>query len=64
MQCNVGKADKWVRLILTIVIGMLGYYYKSWWGLVAFVPLITGAISFCPIYKIFGINTCTNKTVQ
>ncbi|MEK6555392.1 MAG: DUF2892 domain-containing protein, partial [Bdellovibrionota bacterium] len=22
------------------------------------VPLLTGAMGFCPLYKIFGFNTC------
>ncbi len=64
MECNVGKTDKWVRFILAIVIGTIGYYYDSWWGLLAFVPLVTSAISFCPIYKILGLSTCSKKSVR
>ncbi len=58
MECNVGKTDKTIRLALAIIIAGVGYYYKSWWGLVAIVPLLTGVISFCPLYKILGMNTC------
>jgi Protein of unknown function (DUF2892) len=63
MECNVGNKDKFVRIILAIAIGGLGLLYQSWWGLLAIMPLITGLISFCPIYKIFGINTCSKKSV-
>jgi Protein of unknown function (DUF2892) len=62
MECNVGKTDKLVRLVLAAAIAALGFYFKSWWGLVAIVPLLTGVISFCPLYKILGINTCKVKT--
>ena len=64
MKTNVGNADKIVRIALALIIAAVGVYFKSWWGLVAIVPLVTGLISFCPIYKIFGVNTCAQKTVQ
>jgi Protein of unknown function (DUF2892) len=64
MQCNVGNTDRNIRFILAIAIGALGIYFQSWWGLLAVVPLFTGAFSFCPLYKIMGINTCVNKSVQ
>jgi hypothetical protein len=58
MKHNVGKADKVIRIILAIIIAGLGYYFKSWWGLVAIVPLATAFMNFCPLYPIFGISTC------
>lgn len=61
MKHNVGKTDKVIRIILAIIIGVLGYYYKSWWGLVAIVPLATAFMNFCPLYPIFGISTCKKK---
>lgn len=64
MKHNVGSADQFVRIILTIVIAIIGIHYKSWWGLLAIVPFVTASASFCPLYKIIGINTCQRKTVQ
>lgn len=58
MKQNVGRSDKTIRLLLSLVILAVGAYFKSWWGLLAVVPLVTGAISFCPLYSILGINTC------
>jgi Protein of unknown function (DUF2892) len=63
MQSNVGNKDKSVRIALAIAIGALGLFYQSWWGLLALIPFITGLISFCPIYKIFGFTTCNKKSV-
>ena len=34
---------------------------KSLWGLVGLVPLLTGAIGFCPLYRLFGVSTARNK---
>jgi hypothetical protein len=58
MKQNVGRSDKTIRLLLSVVILAIAAYFKSWWGLLAIVPLVTGAISFCPLYTILGINTC------
>ena len=58
MEVNVGKTDKLMRFIVAIVIAIAGIYFKSWWGLVSIVPLLTALISFCPLYKIWGITTC------
>lgn len=63
MKCNVGNADKVIRLSLALVIAAVGFYVKSWWGLVAIVPLVTGLSSFCPLYKLLGFNTCPPKRV-
>lgn len=57
MKTNVGTIDKVVRIILAIIIGVLGYYYQTWWGLIALVPLTTAFIGFCPVYTPFGLST-------
>ena len=68
MKPNVGNTDKIVRITLAIVIATIGVYFIpiaiGRWGLVAVVPLVTGLISFCPVYKFFGVNTCSAKSVQ
>jgi hypothetical protein len=64
MKSNVGNIDKAIRLFLALVIGAVGFYFQSWWGLVALVPLITGLTSFCPLYSIVGLNTYSVKSVQ
>jgi len=61
MTCNVGKTDKIIRIILGIVIGGIGLYYKSWWGLISIIPLLTGLINWCPVYVPFKISTCCNQ---
>lgn len=61
MKCNVGITDKIIRIIIGLVIGAVGYYFKSWWGLVGIVPIITGTFGFCPIYPIIGVSSCKNE---
>lgn len=58
MTSNVGGADKVVRIVAGIVILGLGLAFKSYWGLVGLLPLLTALLGFCPAYLIFGISTC------
>jgi hypothetical protein len=57
MKSNVGKTDKAIRIVLGIIITAAGFYFKSWWGLVALIPLITAFTGFCPLYKIVGLSS-------
>ncbi len=58
MKCNVGKSDKVIRIVIGLIIGAVGIYFKSWWGLVGIVPIFTALINWCPLYLPFGISTC------
>jgi len=57
MQCNVGKTDRTIRIIAGVVIIAAGFFYQSWWGAIGLVPLLTGALGWCPPYNLLGINT-------
>lgn len=61
MQCNVGGVDKTMRIILGIVLVGAGIYFKSWWGAIGAIPLLTASIGWCPIYAPFGLSTCSRK---
>jgi len=58
MKRNVGKTDKVIRIIVGLAIGVAGYYFKSWWGLIGIIPLLTALTNFCPLYVLFKIKTC------
>jgi hypothetical protein len=57
MKKNMGKADRYIRLLIGVVIIALGIIYQSWWGLIGLVPLLTAGMNFCPLYTIFGMST-------
>jgi hypothetical protein len=58
MKCNVGGADRILRIVLGIVILSAGVFYKSWWGAVGLLLLLTGIFRFCLAYIPFGFTTC------
>jgi hypothetical protein len=61
MKKNIGSTDRWIRIILGAGILVLGFAFKSWWGLLGLLPLGTAAISFCGLYTLLGVNTCRAK---
>lgn len=59
MKTNEGKVDRIFRVIVGL--GLLSFVFvgpQTMWGLVGLVPLLTGAIGFCPLYNAFGLDTC------
>ncbi|MGL5632505.1 MAG: YgaP family membrane protein [Azovibrio sp.] len=62
MKVNVGGIDKILRIVvgaaLIIWVVALGGPIWAWIGV---VPLATGLIGWCPLYPLFGMNTCPLK---
>ncbi|WP_237457358.1 DUF2892 domain-containing protein [Pseudomaricurvus sp. HS19] len=59
MKANEGTADRIIRVIAGLALLSLTVAGpQSLWGLVGLVPLITGVVGFCPLYKLVGLNTC------
>jgi hypothetical protein len=62
MTSNVGGIDRILRIVLGLVlIGLAATGTVGWWGWLGVVPLLTGAIGWCPPYAILGFNTCAMK---
>ncbi len=56
---NESHFDRAFRIVLGIaILSLLFVGPKSWWALVGIVPLATGIIGFCPLYRVLGISTC------
>lgn len=57
MMKNVGSIDKILRIVvgaLLIIGALMGYGVWMWIGI---VPLATGLMGSCLLYRVFGINT-------
>ena len=57
MKQNVGQMDRRARAVVGVVGIVLGLYFKSWWGAIGLLPLLTSLIGVCPAYLPFGIST-------
>ncbi len=60
-MCNIGKLDKFIRVVLSYVIMGVGIYHQNFWGMLGLIPLTTAAVGICPLYMIFKINTGCKK---
>jgi len=62
MQANVGPIDKTLRVIVgLILISLVFVGPRTPWGWVGVIPLVTALVSWCPLYRLLGINTCRLK---
>lgn len=68
MKPNMGTMDRIVRVLIAAVVAVL-YFTKVIDGVLAIVLgalaavfVLTGLISFCPLYTLLGINTCGTKS--
>lgn len=59
MKRNEGKVDRTIRVVLGIALLSLVFVGpQTLWGLVGLVPLLTGIVGTCPIYRMVGMDTC------
>jgi hypothetical protein len=60
---NEGSLDRGVRVVVGLALLMLVFVGpRTLWGLVGVVPLLTGALGSCPLYRVFGASTCGTKS--
>jgi hypothetical protein len=67
MTCNVGGVERPIRIVVGIALLGIGAFA----GLppvgtgialvVGTIALVIGAIGFCPVWTLLGINTCPTK---
>ncbi len=67
MKNNVGSIDKIIRIIIAIVAFYLAYNggIESPWNYILYavsaIMVLTAILGTCPLFTIFGINTCKIK---
>lgn len=59
MPRNEGTIDRGLRIVAGLVLIALVFVGpQTPWGWVGLVPLLTGLVGFCPLYRVLGLNTC------
>jgi Protein of unknown function (DUF2892) len=60
---NQSSVDRLLRIALGIVLLSLAIVGpRTLWGLLGLVPLLTGLMGFCPLYRLVGLSTCRVPT--
>jgi hypothetical protein len=59
MSVNEGVFDRLIRVLIGLALLSLTVVGPhTWWGLLGLVPLASGLIGFCPLYRMLGVSTC------
>ena len=61
MKTNVGGIDKILRILVGL--GLIAWALMGGpvWAWIGILPLLTGAMGWCPAYTLLGMNTCPLK---
>jgi len=58
MRKNIGNVERFVRVVLGVVVLSLAFVGpRSPWAFLAVIPIVTGLIGYCPPYALLGIDT-------
>lgn len=58
-KTNLGSLDRIIRIIIgAVLIGLTLANTIGPWGWIGVIPLVTGLIGSCPLYRIFGLSSC------
>lgn len=64
MKDNVGNTDRFIRLVLGVVLLIIAFASHLTSGLLSYAVITLGMVFFatsiigsCPIYTLFGLNT-------
>lgn len=59
MQTNEHTIDRAIRIVLGLtLLGLVFAGPKTPWGWIGVVPLATGLVGYCPLYRLLGMSTC------
>ncbi len=62
MKQNVGGIDRVLRIVIgLLLVALAATGTIGAWGYIGVVPILTGAIGWCPAYLPFGLSTCKTK---
>ena len=62
VKTNEGGLDRGLRVLAGVVLlGLAATGVLGPWAYLGVVPLVTGALGWCPLYTVLGINTCPRR---
>lgn len=59
---NLGTTDRIIRVLVGLALLSLVFVGPATpWGWIGVVPLLTGLVGACPLYRILGLKSCATK---
>jgi Protein of unknown function (DUF2892) len=63
MKQNVGTIDRAARVVLGLLLIVLAATgITGAWAYIGILPVATGLLRFCPVYRVLGLSTCPRST--
>ena len=63
MKLNVGGIDRILRIVAgAVLVGLTATETIGIWGWIGVIPLVTGLVSWCPLYPLVGFCTAKDKS--
>lgn len=62
---NIGAAGRTIRLLIGIaLIALVFIGPRTPLGWLGVIPLVTALISWCPLYQLIGLRTCSRNSCK
>jgi len=58
MTKNIGMIDRALRAVIGVALIAWALTGGPVWAWIGVVPLLTAAVSICPLYTVLGLRTC------
>jgi hypothetical protein len=65
MTTNEGTLDRAIRVVVGLALLSLTIAGpRTLLGFIGAIPLLTGLVGFCPLYRLVGLSTCPMPRVR
>ncbi len=62
---NIGTTERIIRIVGGLLITSLAFWGPANpWFFLGLIPVMTGVVSWCPIYQLFGFSTRKHKQIM
>jgi hypothetical protein len=65
MKVNEAGWDRVLRVVVGLgILSLTVVGPRTPWGWLGLVPLLTGVVGFCALYRVFGLSTCPTRAAK
>jgi hypothetical protein len=65
MLPNESSFDRALRIVIgTVLLALVFAGPHTAWGWIGVVPLATGILGYCPLYRALGVKTCATPAAK
>jgi uncharacterized membrane protein len=58
MKCNIGKAERLIRVAAGLLLAGAGIFIGGLWALLGVAVMVTAFVGWCPVRAVLGLSSC------